>query len=149
MSAPEELTTVVDSCPQCGGARFYSYSPVAWSGQVCMCVRASPAPQAGVPVNQCDGCRRGLTLDRDLHRDVAGRVVMGCTAYLYAAPSADAGVREALVSAINRLNNIAEYAEGAVAVYADDALRHALTCIAQKARAALSPAAQQPTETKP
>lgn len=50
-------------------------------------LRAPTAPQGAEPVNQCDGCRRGLALDRDIHRDASGLPVMGCTAHLYAAPA--------------------------------------------------------------
>lgn len=35
------------------------------------------------PINQCDGCRQGATLDNGLHRDRNGRAFMGCQAHRY------------------------------------------------------------------
>jgi hypothetical protein len=34
-------------------------------------------------MNQCDGCRRGLPLEEELHRDFAGYAAMYCTRSLY------------------------------------------------------------------
>lgn len=36
-------------------------------------------------MNQCDGCRRGLPIERGLHRLPSGLPDMACTADLYAA----------------------------------------------------------------
>lgn len=44
------------------------------------------------PVNQCDGCRRGLGRRLGVHYDAHGHAVMGCTADRYvpdASPSSE------------------------------------------------------------
>jgi len=50
-------------------------------------VRANPEPPAQQPINQCDGCRRGLPVDEHgVHRG-KGYDMIDCTAHLYQAPA--------------------------------------------------------------
>lgn len=52
----------------------------------------SAAP-AGVRLNQCDGCARGLPLVNGIHRG-KGNDIIGCTADRYAPPPAPAAAQE-------------------------------------------------------
>jgi hypothetical protein len=98
-------------------------------------LRAPTAPQGAEPVNQCDGCRRGLVLDRDIHRNNSGFPVMGCTAHLYAAPQGAEIARELLVEAMDLVPRMSD----------DDPIAPALAEWLRKVRAAVT---TTDTETK-
>jgi hypothetical protein len=51
---------------------------------------AAPVPAQDVPVNQCDGCQAGATLDDNgVHRAPSGHAMMVCQSHRYPVPAQD------------------------------------------------------------
>ncbi len=91
--AENDRAAAAEPCSYCGGKREVAYGTadgLKWKP----CPRCAPSAE---PVNQCDGCRRGLPLnEHGTHYNPDGSYDrIGCTAGRYRAPSAPAPRRRA------------------------------------------------------
>ena len=71
----------------CGVCQHLAHKPFRCTGKndSCICNFGAPKPKSAPPLNQCDGCRRGMPLKDGLHR-APGYDFIGCTAERYTKP---------------------------------------------------------------